>query len=471
MSKMRPRSALRPTQMFIANDMQSASARLYVLPMGGGKSGAALTGVRNLLDTIVVTRVLVIAPLRVATDTWPDEIEDWLHTRLMSYAVACGDEATRIAAIERKSEITIINVENLVWLAKYFGSVENWPYDCVIIDESSRFKSGKKRTSPTKVKGANGETKVRPGGNMTRFGVLSIARRKIKRIYLLTGTPTPNGIEDLWGQIYLLDQGQRLGRSMDAFHSRWFDKNNYTYQITPKPGAEDEIMSAVKDVMLSFPPQKLVEDPVFVPVPVRLPAKLMKEYKSFEQSLVADSYDVEAVNQGVLVNKLLQFSNGSLYNADGEVVPVHEHKLDALSELVEEAQGENLLVFYSFKFDLEAIRRRFPEAVVLSESPTAVKDWNDGKIKMLLAHPASCGFGLNLQYGGHLAVWFGLTFNLEHYLQANARLPRPGQQHQVAIYHIIAEGTYDEIALEVLSNKDVTQQKIIESVVIHVRRA
>ena len=465
------RSRLREKQRIIVQEILRDPAKLIVSGMGSGKTAATLTALRDLLDGTDANRVLIIAPLRVATDVWPQEIEAWRHTRLLSYAVACGTDKEREAAIAANADITVINRENLVWLAKRIGSVERWPYDCVVIDESSMFKAGKKRTSPSKTKKADGTVKVNKGGNMTRFGVMSAARRKIKRIYELTGTPAPNGLEDLWGQIYLLDQGAALGRTKTAFLERWFNTDPYTYSVTPKPGAEAEIMAAIKHLMVSLPPDKLVEDPVYINVPVRFTPKLAKEYRDFEQSLVSETYDVEAVSKGVLANKLLQFNNGGLYKEDGSVVPVHDLKLKALESLIEEAQGEPVLVFYSFKFDLDAIRSRFPEAVVMNESPAAIQDWNTGKIKILLGHPASCGHGLNLQYGGHICIWYGLTWSLELYLQANARLPRPGQQHQVAIYHIIAEGTYDEIALDVLSDKNVTQQKIIESVVIHVRRA
>jgi hypothetical protein len=310
---MRKESSLRNNQRIIVNLMIENSARLFVLPMGGGKSGAALTGIKRLLDSFTVRRVLVVAPLRVAVDTWPAEIEEWEHTRLMTWALACGDELARRKAVDTEAEITIINVENLVWLAKYLGSVNKWPYDCVVIDESSKFKSGKKRTARTKTKDRDGNVKVRKGGAMTRFGVLSIARQRIDRIYLLTGTPAPNGIEDLWGQIYLLDQGQRLGRTITAFHDRWFDKNRYTFQTAVKPNAEAEILSAVRDVMVSFPPQKLVDEPVYVNVKVTLPSQVMKAYRDFENTLVSEAYDVEAVSRGVLTNKLLQFANSSMY--------------------------------------------------------------------------------------------------------------------------------------------------------------
>lgn len=513
-----PRSRLREKQKIIVNEIKSSPFKLIVSGMGSGKTAATLTAIRDLLDSTDINHVLVVAPLRVARDVWPDEIEAWEHTRLMSYAVAVGTPDVRKAAIEKKAEITIINRENLVDLAKHLGSVSNWHYDCVVIDESSMFKEGAARTKRSKVKvkvgeiwkvfvgddaieslaqldkdgatewadllsdllggepldprmsGVIQETRVRPGGNMTRFGVLATARQKVRRIYELTGTPAPNGLEDLWGQIYLLDQGAALGRTKHQFRQRYFDKDPYReHTYTIKDGAEAEIMRRVSHLMVSLPPDQLVPEPVHIPIRVTLNQKLMKQYREFEKTLVAETYDVEAVSKGVLANKLLQWANGSMYREDGSIAKVHDEKLKALDSLVEEAAGENLLVFYGFKFDLAEIRKKYPHAVVLNEEPNAVRDWNAGKIKMLLAHPASCAHGLNMQFGGHICVWYGLTWSLELWQQANARLPRPGQTEVVAIYEIIAENTYDEIARKTLAQKDVTQQQVIESVLYCLR--
>jgi SNF2 family DNA or RNA helicase len=302
----------------------------------------------------------------------------------------------------------------------------------------------------------------RRGGNLTRFGVLAAARSKITRLIELTGTP--GQLIDLWGQIYLLDQGERLGRSRDAFEQRWFRENPYTREITPFDHSEREIMDRIADLMVSMPKLQIVPEPVHTPILVDLPPAVMKEYRQFKKTLVSDLYDVEAVNAGVLTNKLMQFANGSMYNEQGEVVPVHTEKLDALDELIERAADENVLIFYGFRFDLEQIRKRHPDAVVLNETENAVPLWNEGKIKKLLAHPASCAHGLNLQYGGHIAIWFGLTWSLELWLQANARLPRPGQTKIVSIYQIIARGTVDERALSVLSGKGANQDRIIDAV-------
>lgn len=468
---MRSPSTLRPRQKFIADQIINHPAKMIVSGMGSGKTVATLTAIRQLFDSFTVRHVLIVAPLRVARDTWPDEIEGWQHTAPMTYAVAVGTEAERRAAVEKRTEITIINRENLVWLAKYLGSIKNWPYDMVVIDESSMFKSGKRRTTRAKVKDKDGNTKIRKGGNMTRFGVLTTARKKIDRIYCLTGTPAPNGVHDLWGQIYLLDQGESLGRSMTAFETRWYDKNKYTYEIKPKPGAEDEIMERIKHLMVSLPPEESVPVPVIVPRYIDLPAKVMHDYRDFMATLVSETYDVEAVTKGVLANKALQWASGSMYREDRSVAQVHDLKLKELDALVEEAQGENMLILYGYKFDLDAIKARYPDAVDFKEEPDAVRLWNEGKINKLIAHPASCAHGLNMQYGGHICIWYGMTWSLELWQQANARLARPGQKEQVAIYPIIARNTYDELAFAALQDKGVTQDRIAESVIQHIRGA
>lgn len=511
---MRDRSKLRDKQRIIVDYLLQDRCKLVVAAMGSGKTGAVLTALRELLDSFQVKHVLVIAPKLVALRTWPDEIETWEHTACLSYAVAVGTEKVRVAAIDARCEITTINFESLQWLAKHLGTIDNWHWDCVIIDESSRMKAGKKRTSRARVKVKVGskwsvgdhvfpdrrsaqdyadlentirelvgeplvdiahagdvfETKVRKGGKMTRFGILSIAQKKISRIYELTGTPTPLGVQDLWGQIYLLDRGERLGRSMTAFETKWFDKNKYTHQIKIKDGAKAQILNAVDDIMVTIPADKLVDEPIFIPVKVDLPPKALREYREFEKTLYSEPYDVEAVSKGVLSNKLLQFANGSMYKADRTVVPIHTAKMDALDELVAQAGDDNLLIFYGFKFDRDAIKKKYPHAVVANEDDDSVRKWNTGEIKMLLAHPASIGHGLNLQYGGHIAIWYGLTNNLEYYQQANARLPRPGQERQVLIYLIMANDTDDDGALGSLSAKGANQESIKDRMLHHMEK-
>lgn len=463
----RPRSEMRATQRMIAGIIRTNKAKLVISAMASGKTGATLDAVYDLLNRLEAHHVLVIAPKFVAQNTWPDEIKAWQHTKALSCAVCVGDPVTRRAALQQKAEVTTINTENLPWLAKYLRTVENWWFDTVIVDESSRFQAGEARTKATKVKTVNKEgeieVKVRKGGNMTRFGIMTTARRKVERIIELTGTPAPQGLRSLWGQAYLLDQGRRLGRDKSAFERQWFDKDPYTYAVTPKPNAEAEILSRLDDLLVTIPQEKVVEDARFIPLKVKLPEKTMQEYREFERTLFSEPYDVEAISNGVLANKLMQFANGSMYKEDRSVVHIHDAKMEALEELVESAQGENILIAYGFKFDKDSIKKRFPHAVVFNEHPNAISLWNQKKIRLGLAHPASVGHGLNLQGGGHIACWYGLTFSLELWLQFNMRLPRPGQKDQVLIYPIIAEGTYDERALTLLNQKGVTQDRIIQN--------
>lgn len=455
----RPRSMLRDDQNFIVDTIKEKEGCMIVLGMGGGKTASTLTAITDITD---IKRWLVVAPLRVARDTWADEIQEWEHLKDLDIAICVGAPEARRYALAKQSKVTIINRENLVWLAKELGSVEEWPWDGLVIDESSMFKAGKKRTTKTKAKRADGTVVVRKGGKQTAFGVLSTARKKVKKIVELTGTP--GELLDLWGQFYLIDKGQRLGTTIEEFKARWFDENKYSREIKPRSYAHDEIMERLKDVMISLPPRKLVDDPVHIPIKVQLPPEAMVEYKRFRRTLVSELHDVEAVNAGVLTNKLLQFSGGSMYREDRSIAAVHTAKLDALDDLVEQANGESVLIFYGFQFSKDEILKRHPDAVVFNECDTAIRDWNDGKIKKLLMHPKSGGHGTNLQYGGHIAIWFDLTWSLELYLQANARLPRPGQTNIVAIYKILAEGTVDERVVEALDSKETNQKAIIQAV-------
>lgn len=456
----RPRSALREDQTFIVDTIKAKDGCMIVLGMGGGKTASTLTAMVDLDDEI--ERWLVIAPLRVARDTWADEVAEWEHLQGLDYAVCVGAPDARRYALAKNAKVTFINRENLVWLAKELGSVDNWPWDGVVIDESSMFKAGKKRTAKTKAKRADGTVVVRKGGKQTAFGVLTTARKKVKKIVELTGTP--GELLDLWGQIYLIDRGERLGATLEDFKARWFDENKYDRSIKPRSYAHDDIMDRLKDVMISLPPRKLVDDPVHIPVKVQLSDAVMAEYKRFKRTLVSELHDVEAVNAGVLTNKMLQFSSGHMYREDRTIAAVHTAKLDALDDLIEQANGEPVLIFYGFKFSKEEILKRHPDAVVFNECDTAIKDWNEGRIKKLLMHPKSGGHGTNLQYGGHIAIWFDLTWSLELYLQANARLPRPGQKHVVAIYKILSEGTVDERVVDALDSKETNQKAIIEAV-------
>ena len=461
---MRTTADLRAGQNQLVSHVLGSKAKLIIMGMGGGKTGATLTAIAALLNEFKTQHVLVIGPRFVAKSTWPDEMEAWLHTQAISFAVAVGDAEQRKAAIRQMAEITYINFDNLQWLSGFIRTVENWYWDTVIIDESSRMKSGEARTKPTKRKAADGTIKVSEGGNQTRFGILMTARRKIERIYELTGTPAPQGLIDLWGQVFLLDRGESLGPSKSAFEKKYFDMDHYSHTMTPRAGAEADILKRIEHLLVTIPNEKVAEDARFIEMPVTLPPKAMEEYKEFERILYSEPYDVEAVSNGVLANKLLQFANGHLYREDRSVVPVHDAKFEALDELDSMVGDESLLIFYSFQFDKEAMKKRYPGLVVANEyKGDLVADWNKGKIKRLAAHPASIGHGTNLQFGGHLAAWFGFTFSLELWQQANMRLPRPGQTEQVLIYQIMAKGTYDEKAVKILGKKDATQERIIRN--------
>ena len=459
---LRERSDLRPEQQIMSDLIYENDAHLIISSMGSGKTGATLDACMRLLNEMTAKHILVVAPRFVAKNTWPDEIAEWRHVKAVSYAVAVGDPINRREAIDARAEITMINFDSLQWLAKYIGSVRNWYWDTVIIDESSRFKAGEPRTKVVMAIQDDGTKKKVGGGNQSRFGIMAVGRQKVDRIIELTGTPTPQGPIDLWGQIYLLDQGESLGRKKSDFEKKYYTKNHFNHTMKINEGAEAEILQACSHLVTTMPKRKLVPDPDILPIKVHLGEQIMKQYREFEDTLYAEEYDVEAVSNGVLANKLLQWANGSMYREDRSIAAIHEAKMEALEELIDTAHGENLLCFYSFKFDKDAIKKRFPHAVVASDSDDFITKWNKGKIKLLLAHPASIGHGTNLQYGGHLAAWYGLTFSLELWQQANARLPRPGQKERVLIYPIIAEGTYDERALTVLKKKDATQERVIQ---------
>lgn len=441
--------------------------------MSLGKTGATLDAIKKLLRRRVVRHVLIVGPLKVASETWPDEINRWTHLRDLTYAVAVGDEPTRLAAIKKNTELTMINRENLQWLWTTVGGRIGWKWDMLVYDESSRLKAWRIRTPGKKPDG----TKRKP--TLTEFGVLAHARPAFKRVVELSGTPSPNGILDIGGQIYMLDGGKRLEDNRTQFIKRWFDENKWTREVTPKEGAREEIMARIKDLMIGLRAEDYIDLPPLLinPIKVRLSTRHMKQYRDFEKTLVAESYDVEAVNSGVLANKLLQFANGSLYRPipgvfppKNETLPVHDAKLAALESIVEEAAGQPVLIAYSFKFDLIRIRKRFPKAVVFDEDPSFVKNWNAGRIGIGLAHPASIGHGLNLQFGGHIQVWYGLTWSLELWQQFNRRLARPGQESPVVFIHVImAAGTIDEAVFEVLKRKGAEQDQITE--VVRVRLA
>lgn len=494
----RQRTDLRRYQRIFVNKIKRLPHLILALPMGSGKSATTLTAMLDLLDDRVVRRVLIIAPLQVAAATWPDEIEEWEHTaeldwtliraedvdedivaaRKDAYRTArdligmasadaqkfAGRRATvakewkRVRLASTNSEVHIINREALPWLWDFFGKGKKWPYDMIVVDEASMFKNGQMRT---------------PKKALTRFGVVAKARKFTERVVLLTGTPAPKGLQNLWGLAYIADLGERLGTSKHKFELRWFEKDFMGWNMEPKPKAQAQIMDRLSDIMFSLDEKDCVDLPPLnnIPVKVDLPRRVLAAYKDFEETLYSEVYDVEAVNKGVLHGKLLQFANGSMYNEDRQDVWIHDEKLEALENIVEEANGAPTLIAYSFKFDLKRILRRYKKATVFGQGDVRKQKaaWNRGEIDMMLAHPGSIGHGQNIAKGGNISVWYGLTPDLELYQQFNKRLHRSGQTLPVFNHHIIARGTYDEKLIPLLTDRDATQSSIIESVRVHLR--
>lgn len=439
-----PHNYQRQATQFIIDHDEAA----IFLGMGLGKSVITLTAIWQLmLDYFTISRVLVIAPLRVARDTWPAEIAKWDHLRGLTVAVAVGTKQDRLAALAQSAMVTVINRENIPWLISQLGSA--WPFDMVVIDELSSFKNHRAK----------------------RFMALVKMRPHVKRWVGLTGTPASNGLMDVWAGFRLLDGGQRLGRFITRYRERWFvpDKRGgmqiFTYK--PRVGAEDEIYAAIGDMTLSMRTTDHLQLPelTVTTMPVKLEPKERRVYEQLKADLVLDLDEatVDAANAAALSGKLLQLASGAIYTGEGDWASVHERKLDALENLVEAANGSPLLVAYWFTHDRERIVSRFPQARELKTSAD-IEAWNQGEITLGLIHPASAGHGLNLQSGGHLLVWFSLTWSLELYQQTNARLYRQGQSEPVTITHLVAEGTLDEAVLKALDAKDATQAALIDAV-------
>ena len=464
-SGLRPESMLRSYQVYLAEKIEEMPAVLGAAEMSLGKTGSTLTGVRRVLRKNPTWRAIIIAPLEVANNTWPDEVGEWAHLQDMTYTVVTGTAEQRRAALKVDADLTIINRENLPWLLKEIGGKPFWRWQVLIYDESSRLKGFTPRTK--------GSEKTKP--QLSEFGVLVQVRSRIKKVIELSGTPAPNGLYDLGGQARILYGPESpLGRTKSEFERLFFDKNQFTYEITPKADAEEKIMDHMAPVMIGLRSEDYIDLPPlhFNPVYVKLSPALMREYKLFEENLYTEQYGVEAVNKGVLTNKLLQLANGGLYKTDEtvdppkrEVIYVHDLKLRKLDSIIAEAAGKPVLIAYSFKFDKAQIKKRFPQAVFFDEEPNFVKLWNKGKIKIGVSHPASIGHGLNLQHGGHIQVWYGLTWSLELWDQFNRRLARPGQKaHTVFIHVIMAKGTADERQYEALRTKGITQDRITERI-------
>jgi SNF2 family DNA or RNA helicase len=434
-------------QTYATNFILEHPVAAVLLEMGLGKSVITLTAIYELmLNRFEVQKVLVIAPLRVARDTWPAEIEKWEHLEGLTYSVAIGMEAERLAALRCPAHLYLINRENVDWLITKSGIP--FDFDMVVIDELSSFKSHAAK----------------------RFKSLLRVRPMVKRMVGLTGTPSSNGLMDLWAEFRILDMGQRLGRYITHYRNNFFvpDKRNQqmVFSYKPRPGAEDAIYRLISDITISMKSADFLKMPecIINEVPVALSEKEWSVYQALKEDMVVDLKDeeIDAVNAAALSGKLLQMANGAVYNEEKEVIHIHDRKLDALEDLIEGANGKPVLVAYWYNHDLQRIKERFSVREIKTSQD--IKDWNNGNIPVAVIHPASAGHGLNIQFGGSTIIWFGLTWSLELYQQTNARLWRQGQKSTVVIHHIIAKDTIDEDVMKALRKKEKIQSALIDSV-------
>lgn len=421
-----------------------------LLDMGLGKTVVTLTAIEDLIyNRFEISKVLVIAPLRVAEDTWSREADKWDHLKELRISKVLGTVSQRRRALMQEADIYIINRENVVWLTNELSGVgDSWDFDMVVIDELSSFKSSKAQ----------------------RFKALKRYIMRSNRVVGLTGTPAPNGLIDLWSQIYLLDGGERLGSTITGYRERYFlpDKRNQTkvFSYKPKKESEQAIYDKISDICISMSAEDWLEMPERIDSVqhVKLSTAEFKMYEEFEK----DQYmkfiqgEITATNAAALTNKLLQFANGAMYFDDGSYTITSDKKLDALAEIVDTSQGQPILCFYSYRHDCERILKKFKNAKKLCDA-NDIEKWNKGEISLLLAHPAGAGHGLNLQTGGNIIVWFGLTWSLELYQQANARLYRQGQKNTVIIHHLITDGTVDARVLTSLQSKSDVQNELLDS--------
>lgn len=426
------------------------------LDMGLGKTISTLTAIEELkYDYCEIDTVLVIAPKRVAETVWEEEAKKWDHTKHLTFSKIIGTERQRLAALKVKADVHIISRDNIAWLCSLYAA--KLPYDMLVIDELSSFKAHQTQ----------------------RFKSLRLARPWFKRVVGLTGTPAPNGLINLWSQMYLIDRGERLEKTITAYRSRYFRpgaSNGYVvYSYNLLSDSERLIQERIKDICISMRAEDYLEMPERIDnfVRVTMPDKLMDAYKKFEQENVITlaneieegTTTVNAVNAAALSNKLLQFANGAMYDENKNVVPIHDLKLEALKEIIEAADGKPVLVAWTYQFDRDRIKNYF-RSMAPRELKTAedINDWNAGKVQLMLAHPASAGHGINLQAGGNIIVWYGLTWSLELYQQFNARLYRQGQKQRTIIHHIVNTGTHDEDVVRALKSKDKTQNNLMNSI-------
>jgi len=457
--KLHNETDLHPYQKFCVDFIEEHPNCGVFLDMGLGKTIISLTAISHLLyDSYEVSRVLIIAPLRVARDTWVAELDKWEHLKGLRMERIIGTPKERVAALGRKAEMYIINRENVEWLVKHYAG-RKLPFDMLVIDELSSFKNSKAK----------------------RFLALKKVLPQFSRVVGLTGTPAPNGLEDLWPQVFLLDRGVRLGRTMKSYLDMFFDTPNswLPYKHELKPSAEEEIYRRLGDICVSMRATDHLQMPERVDniVELTMSAREEKLYRQMEKDMLlpyADG-DVLALNAASLAGKLLQLANGAVYDEFHNVRTIHDRKLDALEDLIEAANGKPLLVMYTYQHDLKRIQERFgkygpenPDGVRELKTASDMTDWNEGRIKVAVTQPASTGHGLNLQYGGSTIVWFGLNWSLELYEQANARLWRQGQNQTVIIHHLVTKGTMDEQVMKALHDKAADQNALMAAVKVRI---
>lgn len=441
-------------------DMQVPGPGLGLwLDMGLGKTVIVLTAVNDLkYNRFAVRRVLVIAPKKVAEATWNNEAQKWDHLKLLRIIPVLGSLPKRIRALNTPGDVYVINRENVQWLVDYYRN--DWPFDMVVIDESSSFKNHQAK----------------------RFKSLTWVRNKISRIVELTGTPAPNGLIDLWAQMYLLDGGQRLGKTIGGFRQRYFDPDQrnaqQVFSYKPKDGAGDSIYGKLSDICISMKASDYLELPemIYDDIPVQLDTRAAAAYKKLERDMLleVDEEQITATTAATLGNKLLQLGNGAVYGENKQVVEIHQCKIEAFLETVEALQGQSALVFYNFKHDRDRILKATAKSglrVRVYQGPQDADDWNSHKIDLLLAHPASTAYGLNLQDGGNHIIWFGLNWSLELYQQANKRLHRQGQKNRVFVHNLIVEGSMDEDVLDALQGKSTTQESLLRALRVRIEKA
>ena len=427
------------------------------LDMGLGKTVITLTALKEMkFNRWCINKILIIAPKKVAEDTWQTEARKWRHLQDLRIVGVLGTATQRERALNTPADIYVINRENTQWLVEYYG--RGWPFDTVVLDESSSFKNHQAK----------------------RFRALRTVRLRINRLIELTGTPNPHGLMDLWSQVFLLDGGKRLGRTISVYRDMYFipDKRNRTtiFSYAPKDGAEQEIHKLISDICISMKASDYLDLPdlVYEDIPVVLDDKAQKAYRRMERDAVlqVDEDTITATNAAALSGKLLQLCNGAVYDENREVVQVHDCKIEAFLEAVESLNGQHAIVCYSFIHDKDRLLQALAKTglrVRVYKDTRDKDDWNAGNIDLLLIHPASCGYGLNLQEGGHHIIWFGLTWNLEEYQQANKRLHRQGQEHPVIVHHLVVKGGRDEDVIRSLEGKDNVQEALLQSLKVRIK--